>query len=191
MATFEDLKRANESIKTVDIKGKDYAEVSERIKAFRMVYPEGYIDTVIVSLDGGLCVMTARCGYTTTDNDGMTYKVLLGTGTAYEKESSSFINKTSYIENCETSAVGRALGMAGFGIDVSVRSAEEMKNAELQQEALKPITKAQVKSIKALAETKGSAIEDICKYYNVEKLEDMTAQQYGECLNMLNLKEDK
>ncbi len=58
---------------------------------------------------------------------------LLGTGTAYEKENSSFINKTSYIENCETSAVGRALGMAGFGIDTSIRSAEEMQNADLQQ----------------------------------------------------------
>ena len=37
--------------------------------------------------------------------------------TAYEKENSSFINKTSYIENCETSAVGRALGMCGFGCE--------------------------------------------------------------------------
>ena len=34
--------------------------------------------------------------------------VLVATGHAYEKEGSSFINKTSYIENCETSAIGRA-----------------------------------------------------------------------------------
>ena len=45
------------------------------------------------------------------------------------KENSSFINKTSYIENCETSAVGRALGMAGIGIDTAVASAEEVQNA--------------------------------------------------------------
>ena len=58
---------------------------------------------------------------------------ILGTGTAYEKEGSSFINKTSYIENCETSAVGRALGFAGFGIDTSIASAEEVMNAQYQQ----------------------------------------------------------
>ena len=59
---------------------------------------------------------------------------LLGTGTAYEKEGSSNINKTSYIENCETSAVGRALAMCGLGIDLSVASFEEVQNAIEQQE---------------------------------------------------------
>ena len=37
--TFEDIQKANETIKTTDIKGKDYAEVNQRIKAYRMVYP--------------------------------------------------------------------------------------------------------------------------------------------------------
>jgi hypothetical protein len=54
---------------------------------------------------------------------------LIATGTAYEKESSSFINKTSFIENCETSAWGRALGNLGIGIDNSIGSADEVKNA--------------------------------------------------------------
>lgn len=182
MKTFEEIQKANEAIITTDIKGKDYAEVNQRIKAYRMVYPEGTIQTELLYNENGMCIFSASV---------YGYNGLLGKGHAYEKENSSFINKTSYIENCETSAVGRALGMAGFGIDTSVRSAEEMKNAELQQDALKPITKAQVKSVKELAKAKGSAIEDICKYYKVEKLEDMTAQQYGECLNALNMKENK
>ena len=122
---YLDLAIANETIKTTDIKGKEYAEVNQRIKAFRMVYPQGSIVTQMVSNDNGVCVFKATVG---TD-DG----VILGTGTAYEKEDSSFINKTSYIENCETSAVGRALGMAGFGIDVSVASAEEVQNAMANQ----------------------------------------------------------
>ena len=41
--TYEQLIKANESIKTTDIKGKEYAEVNQRIKAFRMIYPEGFI----------------------------------------------------------------------------------------------------------------------------------------------------
>lgn len=112
---------ANKQIKTTDIKGKDYAQVNERIKAFRMLYPTGQISTEIISLENGVVTMKASV----FDKDGK----LLGTGMAQEKENSTFINKTSYIENCETSAVGRALGMCGFGIDVSIESAEELTNA--------------------------------------------------------------
>ena len=182
MATFEDLQRANQQITTTNIKGKEYAEVNQRIKAFRMVYPEGFITTDIKYLDNGMCVIHARCGID---------ERILGEGTAYEMESSSFINKTSYIENCETSAVGRALGMAGFGIDTSVCSAEELSNAQLQQEANEPIKKAQVKTLTALADEVGSDVKDICEYFNVESIEKMTAQDYGKCLIMLKKKEEK
>ena len=127
--TFEDIKRANEIIKTTKIKGKEYAEVNQRIKAFRMLYPTGIIETELVSNENNICVFRARVGYQAEDNLFHT----LATGTAYEKEDSTFINKTSYIENCETSAVGRALGMAGFGIDTSVASAEDIANQEKKQ----------------------------------------------------------
>lgn len=126
MATYEDIKKANEAITITPIKGKDYAEVNQRVKAFRMVYPEGSIKTEIISLENGVCLMRAFCA----DEAGN----VLGVGHAYEKEGSSFINQTSYIENCETSAVGRALGMAGFGIDTSICSAEELQNAVLNQQ---------------------------------------------------------
>lgn len=128
--TFEQIKKANECLKTTEIKGKDYVEVNQRIKAFRMVYPTGQILTEMVSNENGVCIFRA---YVHDESEN-----LLATGTAYEKESSSFINKTSYIENCETSAVGRALGMAGFGIDVSVASYEEVANAIENQSQKKP-----------------------------------------------------
>lgn len=133
MIKFEDIQKANETIKTTDIKGKNYAEVNQRIKAFRMVYPTGTIETKLVSNENGVCIFKAVVGYL-DENQNM---IILGTGNAYEKEGSSFINKTSYIENCETSAVGRALGMAGFGIDVSIASAEEVQNAMQQQDDIK------------------------------------------------------
>ena len=191
MATFEDLQRANQQITTTNIKGKEYAEVNQRIKAFRMVYPEGFIKTRVIELKDDFIVMSAVCGYSVLDSDGNTDEIDLGTGTAYERESSSFINKTSYIENCETSAVGRALGMAGFGIDTSVCSAEELSNAQLQQEANEPIKKAQVKTLTELANKVGSDIKDICGYFNVASLDEMTAQDYGKCLIMLKKKEEK
>lgn len=124
--TFKDIVKVNETIKTTDIKGKDYAEVNQRIKAFKMLYPEGTIVTKMKSNENGVCVFRAYI----YDEE----QKLLATGTAYEKENSTFINKTSYIENCETSAIGRALGIAGFGIDTSVASAEEVQNDIFNQE---------------------------------------------------------
>ena len=122
---YKDIERVNKEMLTTDIKGKDYVEVNQRIKAFRKLYPEGTIETEILKLEGTICVIKA----TIKDKD-----LILGTGIAYENEGSTFINKTSYIENCETSAVGRALGMLGLGIDTSVASAEEVQNAINNQE---------------------------------------------------------
>lgn len=122
---YEDIQKASASIKTTDIRGKQYAEVNQRIKAFRMLCPNGCITSEILSNADGVVIMKASV----IDEEGK----LLGTGTAYEKEGSSNINKTSYIENCETSAVGRALAMCGFGIDLSVASYEEVSNAIEQQ----------------------------------------------------------
>lgn len=127
MYTYEDLKKANDEIETIDFKGRDYAEVSQRIKAFRSVCPHGSIITEMLSNENGVCIFRA----VVLDDESKT----LGTGTAYEKEDSSYINKTSYIENCETSAVGRALGMCGFGIDTAVASADEVQNADKNQNA--------------------------------------------------------
>ncbi len=118
--TFEELQKANETLSTMDIKGKDYVLVNERVKAFRMLYPDGTITTEILSNENGVVVMQAKI-----IGDGQ----LLATGLAYEKESSNYINKTSYIENCETSAVGRALGFIGIGIDTAIASYEEVQNA--------------------------------------------------------------
>ena len=125
---WQSLVKANAAIRTTNIKGKEYAEVNQRVKAFRTLYPEGFITTEILCREGGLCIIKATVGHYA---DGKS--VILATGTAYEKEGSSQINRTSYIENCETSAVGRALGMAGFGIDTSIASADEINNALLQQ----------------------------------------------------------
>lgn len=126
MLNWDQIVKANAIIKTTDVKGKEYAEVNQRIKAFRSVCPNGAIVTEMLSNADGVCVFRA----TVYDEEAR----ILGTGTAYEKETSSFINKTSYIENCETSAVGRALGMCGFGIDTSLASAEEVQNAIKNQE---------------------------------------------------------
>jgi hypothetical protein len=177
---YEDIKQANDAIKITDIKGKDYAEVNQRIKAFRMLYPEGTILTELVSNENGTCVMRATVGY---EEEGTLH--ILGTGTAYEKEGSTFINKTSYIENCETSAVGRALGMAGLGIDTSIASAEEVQNA-IANQTEKKATPSQVKFLKEKYE--GQNLEKLLKANNLAKLEDMPMTKASDIISKIKEK---
>lgn len=199
---FEDIKKANETIVTTDVKGKQYAEVNQRIKAFRMVYPEGYIHTHIVSLEKGICVMSAEVGYyrehtTIVDSkDGKQYgdtymeKVLLGTGTAYEVQNSTFINKTSYIENCETSCVGRALAMCGFGIDTSIASKEEVENAIAQQDEEKKLqdeTKQLLIKIRLLMKEKGVLPNEPSEHFG-KPSNEMTNDELEEVIKWLEEK---
>lgn len=173
---FEDIVKANATIKTTDVKGKEYAEVNQRIKAFRSICPNGCIETCLVSNANGVCVFSA----VVKDENGK----VLGTGHAYEKENSSFINKTSYIENCETSAVGRALGMCGIGIDVSLASYEEVANAIKQQEE-KP-TKENLETLRALAKQKGVSDDKLLKKYKINDFSEMIMADYLACFKGLN-----
>ena len=194
--TFDDIQKANETIKTTDIKGKDYAEVNQRIKAFRMVYPDGCIKTEMKSNVDGICTFTAYVyEYYKQDtgsllNNNVSSK-LLATGTAYEKENSTFINKTSYIENCETSAVGRALGMCGFGIDTSVASAEEVQNAMANQNepnvaTNQEVKKATPKQIELLKENYiGVNLTKLLNANDIKKIEDLPMEKASELISKI------
>lgn len=130
-------------LKTINIKGKEYVEVNERIRAFRELHPKGSIMTEMVSNQDGMCVFKTNI---IVDNQ------ILATGHAYEREGSTFINKTSYVENCETSSIGRALGVLGIGIDTSVASAEEVGNAIAQQEKPEEISDDDLQALKTQLE---------------------------------------
>lgn len=168
-------------MRTINIKGKEYVPVNERVKEFHAKFPELRVLTELVSLDENSVVMKA----TVSDMEGN----VLANGYAQEDRGSSNINKTSYVENCETSAVGRALGMFGIGIDASMASADEVANAIDRQEALKQkVDKNAVSALKMLAAEKGSDLEMILSYYEVEKPEDMTLEQWNNAMSLLRKK---
>ena len=178
--TYKQIKEANDSTKTTDIKGKEYTEVNQRIKAYRMVYPNGSITTEILKLEDGVVLMKA----TILNEDG----VVIGTGLAQEKEDSTFINKTSYIENCETSAVGRALGMCGFGIDTSVASAEEVKTAMANQEPKQDTKKATKKNeinevVLIKAQKLNIKLEDVATYFK-KKVTELTNEEVVKAIDL-------
>ena len=190
LITFEDIKKANEIIKPISIERKDketgkkvikkYAEVNQRIKAFRIVYPMGTIETELLKDDDNICMFRANI---------YNGEVLLATATAREEKTASFINKTNYVENCETSAVGRALGMCGFGIDASVASAEEIQNSiqkqeKLEQESNLPMTEEQMFMI---ANLEGKYKDQLRKFYNKDIL-DLTREEAETSINSLKAK---
>lgn len=157
-------------LKTVNIKGKEYVEVNERVKYFRQRFKGWSIETELISDDNGVCTFKAII----KDENG----VMKATGHAYEKEASSYINKTSYIENCETSAVGRALGFLGIGIDTSIASSDEITNAVNNQLAKMTASQAGSKvDFRAVREKINSInnADELVKYWMGLKLSDKQA----------------
>jgi len=110
-------------MKSVNIKGKEYITVNERLIFFRSQpeYKGWRISEDVVSLDEkeGLFKVTIL------NTDGFEMAV----AHAQEYRDSSYINKTSFVENGFTSALGRALGYLGIGIDTAIASADEVQTA--------------------------------------------------------------
>ena len=119
---------SNYKFKTTNIRGKQYVEVNERIKFFRQEeqYKHWSLITEFPVLDSEQCV----CKASIADTEHR----IIATGHAHEVQGSSNINMTSYVENCETSAIGRALAMLGIGIDTSIAAANEVSDAIAKQE---------------------------------------------------------
>lgn len=112
---------------------QDYVTVAERIERFYERYPDGRIITHIVEHDSerGFILMRADVYRNTEDT------LPAATGHAYELKSEGYVQRTSYIEVCETSCVGRALAMAGFEVRRGIASREEIeKVSRMPQEPL-------------------------------------------------------
>ena len=105
----------------VNIKGKNYKLIVQRVNEFREVHPEFGVETEVLHHDEIRVVAQVRI----FDEQGR----IRGSGVAEEFREASRINQTSAMENCETSAFGRALASMGYGGDVAYASAEEVVNA--------------------------------------------------------------
>lgn len=179
---------------TVKIKGKDYVMVNERIKAFRNNFKGFSLETEIIDITSESCTMRA----VVRDDTGR----IIATGTAQERKQSSNINNTSYVENCETSAWGRALGNLGIGVDTSICSAEELsfaltnqkateereqsekaekqaiKNFQKDMDSAEPIiTKATLEKLNTLIAEMNKSPEQVARAYKAKALSELTEKQ--------------
>jgi hypothetical protein len=95
-----------------------YETVAQRLERFWIAYPHGQIITNMMHYDGSTVIF--RCE--TFDNDGR----LIATGWAHEEYGNSPVNKTSFLENCCTSGIGRAISNGPLGHTGERASATEM-----------------------------------------------------------------
>ena len=115
----------------VNIRGKEYSTVDERLRAFRLAFPasDGWgITSEVLNIDDDQVMITCRI----TDPVGR----VVGQGHSQEHKAGSRINTTSMLENAETSAIGRALASVGYLGDgnFAIASAEEVNQAITSQE---------------------------------------------------------
>jgi hypothetical protein len=110
----------------VNIKGKEYKTVALRVNEFResAIYKGWSIMTEIVKIDDDQCVIKTQIVNPESK--------IVATGHAQEFRKASQINGTSYVENCETSSIGRALACLGLA-GSEFASANEVVNAIHQQ----------------------------------------------------------
>lgn len=126
---WKDIENVNKEIKTIQIKRnekddtgkwveavKDYAPVNERIIAYRKLYPFGTISSTPNYTDKFIEVEAV-----VTDNKGK----MLAQAHARENIGTQFA-----LEKAETSAIGRAIGMIGIGVQTSISTADDMQNVE-------------------------------------------------------------
>lgn len=151
---------ANADISTMPIKGRDYATVATRLNRFWEVCPGGAIKTIPVEITGAYAVIRAEI-YDDKEN-------LIASGIAKEAKSNDpkSVDYTKYVENAETSAVGRALANAGIGSEANIASADELVAALKEQKEL--LTGKQLLTV--YCNERGLLAKDVSDVYELDKV---------------------
>ena len=137
----------NARLARINVKGGEYVTVPQRVQGFWNACPDGRISVEWLVLERDFCVCRASIHVAGE---------LVAQGTAFEERAQKGVNSTSFIENCETSAIGRALGVFGIGSVESIASAEEVAAAVQKQDADKARVNGQQK---ALAQARQKALQ--------------------------------
>ena len=132
--------------KAIDIKGKKYVLVSDRVQYFNDTFTNGSINTELVSEPSHDYIIIRA----TVKPDVESYRSFTGYSQAVIGD--GMVNKTSALENAETSAVGRALGFMGIGVIESIASADEMTKSTFNPTARKGLTDKQIAWLRSEAQ---------------------------------------
>ena len=178
---FEKLKEINERLDKTKIKGKPYVMVNDRVQGFRELFPEGCIITNILEyVEGAYCSVKASA-YRFVDDEQP-----IATGHAQETIDKNPVNRTSMLENAETSAVGRCLGFLGIGSVEAIASADEMNKALNREANLnQSIGTEKAEQLLDLILVNNKSPDYICKFHKVDSLAELTHAQFDEVVRYL------
>jgi len=169
-------------IPTINLKGKEYTEVKDRVMFFRMEeqFKGYYFITEIIELNQDVASFVCKV----YNNDG----IIISTGTAYERTSQGPVNKTNHAENAETSAVGRALGFLGIGIVGGIATAENMKDAPFIEEW---INKSQRQELAKMIQDSKTDLAKFNDNFIIEKLSELPTKEFERAKALLQSKLNK
>lgn len=171
---YEELTMVNDELHKEKIGRKDYVMVNDRVQGFRKLFPDGAIKTELITyVPDDYCVFKSEV----YDSIGE----ILATGYAQETVSKNQnINRTSMLENCETSAVGRALGFVGIGSVDSIASADEMNKAINKGKELDSVIgESMAADLAHDLMQAGQSPDVVVKYNKVADLSQLTVEQYN------------
>jgi hypothetical protein len=141
------MSKEKKKLPSINIKGKEYVTVAQRVLAFNELYPNGMIETELQYIDA-IGIVRAKSTVIPDTDKPLRFFV----GHSEEDRASSNINRTSATENAETSAVGRALGLMGIGVIEGIASVDEIVKAENKQK--QPEDSLAKKAYKAIDDAK-------------------------------------
>ncbi len=175
--TTKDLKD-----RAIDFKGKKYVLVSDRVVFFNEEYKDGSITTELITSPESSDVIIKAI---VKPNDK---QIFTGYSFASYEDTSSFVNKTSALENAETSAVGRALAFMGIGVIDSIASIDEINKTtheiKPKKKKIDP-TVAKENAKKAISESNNlEVLMEVEK--NIRKSTNLTATDKEELSFLLN-----
>jgi hypothetical protein len=125
---------------------ENYETVEERLVKYWKDHPDGQIHTLLLDSSGGRYIVLASVYRTEADARPWT------TGLAEETVAGRGVNATSALENCETSAIGRALANAGYATKGKRASREEMSKVNSKNVAQSAIADVKAKMAQTATE---------------------------------------
>ncbi len=165
---------------TVNLKVKAYTEVKDRVMFFRA--DEQYMDWRLVT--EALVINAQEATFKASVFDAGDR--LMSTGYATEVAGAGMVNKTNHVENCETSAVGRALFFLGIGIVCGIATADNMKVVAEEQ-----ISEDQFQEIMTLIQDTNTDLVKFNEQFSITKLVELGTGQYGKAIALLRSKKAK
>lgn len=161
----------------------DYEPVEDRLARFWADHPGGRVHTVLLPAQASNEFIVYACVYRKLE-DGQPF----ATGLAHEVIGQGMVNRTAALENCETSAIGRALANGGYATKGKRPSREEMAKAAKPEAKAKPEQEVRPEDVEGRVKaTVVAAVQNAYRPWTPKMVKDACARHYPAALAALEI----